>query len=72
MFDNLRWASRVARYRDRAVEIRESASLLKDADAREELCSVATEYELLAEHLERVLEPLEPTAQGETAGYWAR
>jgi len=57
---------RAARYRDRAAEIRDVASSLTNADASEELRLMATEYELLAEHLERL--KLEPNRIGARRG----
>lgn len=53
---------RIARYRNRGAELRATAEIWTDAEAKESLLRVAMSYEQLAEMLERTGEHVDRTA----------
>jgi len=54
-------STRTARYRELAGALRTLAIAMKTADAREELYAIARDYDVLAEHAERLLDSMSPT-----------
>jgi DNA-binding TFAR19-related protein (PDSD5 family) len=54
--------ARIARYRNRATELRATAEIWTDPEARESLVRVAISYEQLAEMIERTGERMDRTA----------
>lgn len=54
--------ARIARYRDRATELRATADIWTDDEAKASLLRVAISYEQLAEMIERTGERMDRTA----------
>ena len=54
--------ARIARYRNRAAELRATGGIWADAEAKESLLRVAISYEQLADMLERSGERMDRTA----------
>lgn len=54
--------ARIARYRNRAAELRATRDIWTDTEAKESLLRVAMSYEQLAEMLERSGERMDRTA----------
>jgi hypothetical protein len=58
---------RAARYRELAAALRALAQAVKNADAQGELYAIARDYDVLAEHAERVSYPMAPVPDGSVA-----
>jgi hypothetical protein len=56
--------TRAARFRELAAALRALASRLKTSDASNELCAIANDYEVLAQHAERFPDAMDSVLEG--------